>query len=94
MVGDLVWHFQRNGCLSKHSKDTLPDAACNPLADPLIRGWLGVCALLGHPSKKAMEVLVKRALEIRAQMHERITRCQDLLGCMKPRVSTQALLIF
>ena len=43
--------------------------------------------------KKAMDVLVKRALEIRAQMHERITRCQDLSGCRMPRVSAQALLI-
>lgn len=43
--------------------------------------------------KKVMEVLVKRALEIRAQMHGWITRCQDLSGCMMPRVSVQALLI-
>ena len=43
--------------------------------------------------KKVMEVLVKRALEIRAQMHEWITRCQDVSGCRMPRVSVQALLI-
>ena len=43
--------------------------------------------------KKVMEVLARRALEIRAPMHEWITRCQDLSGCMMPRVSAQALLI-
>ena len=53
MAGVLVWRFKSNVCLSKCSEGLLPDAACNPLADPLIRGWPRVCAPSSHPSQES-----------------------------------------